>query len=248
MLQRDVAPGIHRVEDAYVNWYLVEEDGGGRALTIIDCGVPASWGSLQRALGELGRAPADVEAIVVTHAHADHVGFAERARGEWHVPVWLHERDRSLIRHPLSYEKEHSPLRHFSVHGLRVGASMIRGGVLRTPPVHEVRAFADESELDVPGRPRPVLTPGHTHGHTAYAFPDRGAVLAGDALATHEPYTDRRGAFLMSGASNADSTLALASLQQIADTGAETVLVGHGPPWTEGAQAAVDAAREAGPS
>jgi hypothetical protein len=28
MLEADVAPGIHRVEDAYTNWYLVEEAGG----------------------------------------------------------------------------------------------------------------------------------------------------------------------------------------------------------------------------
>jgi hypothetical protein len=27
VLTRDVAPGIHRVEDARTNWYLVEDDG-----------------------------------------------------------------------------------------------------------------------------------------------------------------------------------------------------------------------------
>jgi len=69
MLQRDVAPGIHRVEDAFVNWYLVED---GPRLTIVDCGVPRSWGSLQAALAELGRAPGDVEAVLVTHPHPDH--------------------------------------------------------------------------------------------------------------------------------------------------------------------------------
>jgi glyoxylase-like metal-dependent hydrolase (beta-lactamase superfamily II) len=247
MLQRDVAEGVHRIEDARTNWYLVEEDRG-RRLTVVDCGYPASWRSLQSALSELGREPADVEAVVLTHAHPDHIGFAERIRAEWHVPVWLHERDRSLSRHPFNYEKEHSPLRHASLYGLRFAAGMVRAGVLRTRPLGDVRAFADEEELDVPGRPRPVPTPGHTHGHTAFHLPQRGVVIAGDALTTHDPYANRRGAFVMSGASNADSTQAVASLQQIADTGAATVLVGHGDPWTDGAQAAVDAARAAGPS
>ena len=247
MLHKEAAPGIHRVEDARANWYLVEEDAGSR-LTVVDCGFPRSWESLLRALAELGRTPADVEAIAITHAHADHVGFAERARRELHVPVWIHERERSLSRHPLSYEKEHSPLRHVSLYGVRFAAGMVRAGVLRTRSIRDVRAFADEPELDVPGRPRPVFTPGHTHGHTAYWFPDRDAVIAGDALATHEPYTNRRGAYVMSGASNVDSAQAVASLQQLADTGAGTVLVGHGEPWTRGVQAAVDAAREAGPS
>lgn len=247
MLHADAAEGIHRVEDARVNWYLVEDDSGS-GLTVVDCGFPRSWVSLQTALAALGRTPGDVEAILITHAHADHVGFAERARTEWHVPVWVHERERSLSRHPLNYEKEHSPLRHASLYGLRFAAGMVRAGVLRTQPIGDVRAFAEEAELDVPGRPRPVFTPGHTHGHTAYWFPGRGAVIAGDALATHEPYTNRRGSYVMSGAANADSAQAIASLQQLADTAADTLLVGHGDPWTRGAQAAVEAAREAGPS
>ena len=57
MLQRDAAPGIHRVEDAYVNWYLVEDDGA-RAITIVDAGLPRSWRTLQSALAELGRTTA----------------------------------------------------------------------------------------------------------------------------------------------------------------------------------------------
>ncbi len=103
--------------------------------------------------------------------------------------------------------------------------------------------------LDVPGALRPVLTPGHTHGHTSFHLPDRGIVIAGDALCTRDPYNGgREGAFILSGAATLDSSMALASLQRLADTGAETVVVGHGPPWKRGVQAAVDEAREHGPS
>jgi glyoxylase-like metal-dependent hydrolase (beta-lactamase superfamily II) len=245
VLTRDVAPGIHRVEHARTNWYLVED---GDAVTIVDAGFPRSWSGLHAALAALGRSPGQAEALVITHAHADHVGFAERARTEWHVPVWLHERDRSLSRHPLNYEKEHSPLRHVNPFTLRTAAMMGAMGVLLTKPIGDVRAFAAESVLDVPGRPVPIHTPGHTHGHTAFHFPDRGAVIAGDALATVEPYSGKPGPRIVSGAANADSREALASLQRIAETGAEVVLVGHGPPWDEGAQAAVERAREYGPS
>ena len=102
MLHANVAEGVHRIADAYTNWYLLEEDG---RLTVVDAGVPSSWDSLHDALGQLGRKPSDIEAVVLTHAHFDHVGFAERARKEWDVHVWVHERDRSLSRHPLHYEK-----------------------------------------------------------------------------------------------------------------------------------------------
>jgi glyoxylase-like metal-dependent hydrolase (beta-lactamase superfamily II) len=245
MLTRDVAPGIHRVEHARVNWYLVED---GDAITIVDCGFPRSWNGLQSALAQLGRSPGQVEAVVLTHAHPDHIGFAERARTEWHVPVWLHERDRSLSRHPFNYEKEHSPLRHVNAYLVPTAIGWGLAGALLTKPIGDVRAFATEDVLDVPGRPVPVHTPGHTHGHTAFHFADRGAVLVGDSLATIEPYSGKRGPRLVSGAANADSREALASLTRIAATKAQTLLVGHGPPWTDGAQEAVDRAREYGPS
>src|SRR4051812_638648 len=127
MFQRDVADGVHRVEDAYANWYLMEEGG---KLTIVDAGLPRSWGRLQSALRELGRTPQDIEAIVLTHAHFDHVGFAERARKEWGLPIWVHERDQSLTRHPLYYEHEHTRLRHLKdPGGLRVILSMVAAGM-----------------------------------------------------------------------------------------------------------------------
>ncbi len=245
MLTRDVAPGIHRVEHARTNWYIVED---GDAVTIVDAGFPRSWAGLHSALAQLGRGPGQVEAVVLTHAHPDHIGFAERARAEWGVGVWLHERDRSLSRHPFNYEKERSPLRYTSAYTLRTAVMMGAMGALQTKPISDVRAFAEEDVLDVPGRPVPVHTPGHTHGHTAFSFPDRGAVLVGDALATVEPYSGKPGPRVVAAAANVDSLEALASLARIADTAAETVLVGHGPPWTEGAQTAVERAREYGPS
>src|SRR4051794_37855334 len=103
MLTRDVAPGIHRVEDAYTNWYLVEEDD---RLTIVDAGVPASWRSLAGALRDLGRRARDIAALVLTHAHFDHIGFAERARSTFGIPVLVHENDVPLTRHPLQYAHE----------------------------------------------------------------------------------------------------------------------------------------------
>jgi glyoxylase-like metal-dependent hydrolase (beta-lactamase superfamily II) len=245
MLERDVAHGIHRVEQAYTNWYLVEDAG---KVTIVDAGFPRSWGALLSALTELGRTPDDVEALLLTHAHPDHIGFAERIRTEWHVPVYLHERDRSLSRHPFRYETEHSVLRHGNRHLLRAAIAMGRMGALLTKAISDVRAFSDEEVLDVPGSPRPIPTPGHTHGHTAFFFPDRRTIIAGDALATVEPYSGRRGPQLVSGAANADDVAAMASLAAIADTDARVVLVGHGPPWTGGAVEAVTRAREAGPS
>ena len=108
------------------------------------------------------------------------------------------------------------------------------------------RTFADGEELDVPGRPRAAFSPGHTPGHCALHLPDRGVLLAGDAIVTLDPYTGGKGPRIVAGAATADSVQALASLDALAATGAGVVLTGHGEPWTDGIESAVDRAREAG--
>src|SRR3954453_22602838 len=102
-IERGAAPDIHRIEDASVNWYLVEAEHG---LTIVDAGVPRSWDSLHRILGEIGRNASEIRALVLTHAHFDHIGFAERARTELGIPVYLHESEIPLARNPLQYTHE----------------------------------------------------------------------------------------------------------------------------------------------
>lgn len=244
MVETDAAPGIHRVEDANVNWYLVEAEDG---VTIVDAGLPASWTSLQEALALLGRPASDVRALVLTHAHFDHVGFAERARTEFGVPVYVHEDDAPLARHPLQYTHERARSRYVLTNpdALPILLGLVRAQAFWPPPVQEVTRFHDGT-LPVPGSPVVVYTPGHTVGHCALHFPDRDAVIAGDAIVTLDPYTAKTGPRLVARAATADVERNLASLDALAATGASTVLCGHGEAWRGGAEQAVEQARTAG--
>lgn len=244
MLHANVADGVHRIEDSYTNWYLVEEDG---RLTVVDAGVPTSWRSLREALSELGHRLGDVEAVVLTHAHFDHLGFAERARSELGVPVYVHENDVPLARHPSRYTMERPRSLYFAtqIQALPIVASLLRTRAFWPSPVKELVRF-DNDSLPVPGSPRVVATPGHTLGHCAFHLPERDALIAGDALVTLDPYTARRGPRLVAKAATADSERNLRSLDELTKTGAGTVLVGHGEPWTDGIEAAVTQARAAG--
>lgn len=244
MLYRDVVNGVHRIGEHFVNWYLIEDSG---RLTVVDAGLTASWRSLMEALRGIGRSPGDIEALVLTHAHFDHIGFAERARVELGIQVWVHENDSPLTRRPWLYMTERSPLSYLGRKTLPIVASLVRAGAARTKPIGKVRRFADESSpLDVPGAPRVVFTPGHTLGHCALHLPDRDVVICGDALVTRDPYTDTRGPRIVAQGATADSERALASLQSLAVTGASTLLPGHGEPWTEGAENAVKEAQRVG--
>jgi glyoxylase-like metal-dependent hydrolase (beta-lactamase superfamily II) len=243
MLQKNVADGVHRIEDAHTNWYLIEDD---RRLTIVDAGVPGSWASLHAALEELGRTPAQIAALVLTHAHFDHLGFAERARAELGVPVHVHENDVPLTRRPLQYGHERARTRYLAGHprGLPYVLALARARAFFPPPVRHVTRYV-RGTLPVPGSPRVVATPGHTLGHCALHLPDRDVLIAGDAVVTLDPYTGRTGPRIVARAATADSERNLATLEAIAETDAGTVLVGHGEPWTAGARALVEQARAA---
>jgi len=246
VLQANVADGVHRVEDAYTNWYIVED---GDRLTIVDAGVPRSWESLLDALRSLKRSTDDIAAVVLTHGHFDHLGFAERAREALDVPVYVHENDVPLTRHPRRYGYERSPAYYFATQfrAFPIVAALLRNRAWWPAPIADVHRY-EHGTLDVPGRPLVVPTPGHTIGHCALQLPDRDVVIAGDAIVTLNPYTGRRGPQIVARAATVDSPRALASLDALEATGAKTVLVGHGPPWTRGADQAAAAARAAGPS
>jgi len=245
MLHADAAPGVHRVEDDSTNWYILEGDDG---LTVVDAGVPRSWDSLHDALRSLGRSPGEIRAVVLTHAHFDHVGFAERARRELGVPVYVHENDVPLTQHPWRYDHERPRAWYLAtqIRALPNVARFVRDRAFWPPPIRAVVRYGDDAgSLPVPGAPRVVPTAGHTLGHCCLHLPDRDAVIAGDAIVMVDPYTARRGPRLVARAATVDSERNRATLDALAATDARLVLTGHGPVWDQGARAAVEAARAA---
>ncbi|HEX2421700.1 MAG TPA: MBL fold metallo-hydrolase, partial [Actinomycetota bacterium] len=130
-----IAPGIHRIGDkSIVNSYLVEEAG---EVTIIDAGVPGFYRDIPEELAAMGRTVADVRALVLTHGHTDHIGFAERLRRDRGVPVSVHELDAALARGEVpNPSKGFGPIKLGPLFGF-LWFTILRGG-LRTPKLHEV--------------------------------------------------------------------------------------------------------------
>ncbi len=59
----------------------------GDTLVMLDCGF--SVAEAENRLARLSRSPADIDAILVTHEHSDHIGGVARFSRRHDVPVWM---------------------------------------------------------------------------------------------------------------------------------------------------------------
>lgn len=235
-----LAPSLHRIGDDVVSCYLVEEGG---EVTVVDAGVAGQYGDLLRELSAMGRTIEDVRAVVLTHGHSDHIGFAERVRDDRGVPVSVHELDAPLARGEVPNPSAGlGRVRWRSFLGFLLWG--LRRGALRTRLLTEVSTFGSGATLDVPGALQVVATPGHTPGNTALLAAGHRALFAGDTLSTYLVTTGATGPHVA--AFSADPEEALSSLGLIEDVDADWLLPGHGAPWRDGVAAAVQAARRNG--
>lgn len=225
----EIAPGIRRLGTGRVNVYLVEEAG---AITIVDAGLPGYFGDLLAELTAMGRSIEDVRAVLLTHAHTDHIGFAERIRRDRGVPIRVHEADAALARGEVKQQNEGGgkvrivPVLSFLLFG-------IRKGYLGIKHIAEVSTFGDGATLDVPGAPRVIHVPGHTAGSAALHMPSHDAILVGDAFVTLNVMTGSTGPQLFPNF-NANNRQAFESLRRFDGIDASLALPGHGVPWTGG--------------
>jgi glyoxylase-like metal-dependent hydrolase (beta-lactamase superfamily II) len=248
----EVAPGVVQVPVLGAQVWLLT-DG---PLTLVDTGTRGSGRAILRAIARLGRRPADLAAIVLTHYHPDHLGalpelLAALARGMgdrgWGV------RDGDAPRSPIPYPL--SPIPHVAIHAaeapfLRAPAAMpnpFQPRVLRALaqpfwrharlgracPVDTPLADADP----LPGRAdaRLVHLPGHTPGSSAVYLPAQGVVLAGDAFEHRGRLAPPNPRF------TEDPAAARASIRKLAALDFDTLCFSHFPPLRRRAAAAVRA-------
>src|SRR5512133_253055 len=145
MLARDIEPafvadGVVRRGTDLCSWYLLED--GGRVV-VVDCGLPAYRPQLERGLAVLGKSTSDLDAIVLTHGHADHTGVAEPLRAELSLPVHVHEEDRELTTTGKTMGKRESSAFPYLRHGIAWRLLVHFATAGKSKPVQSVETFAD---------------------------------------------------------------------------------------------------------
>ena len=165
------APGITHIATSKTNnAFLIDGDDG---LTLVDVGGGRAVDLLLHTIAELGRDPADLNRIVLTHAHPDHVQGAPSLRQHTGARILVHAADAAwLAEGQVPADGRSSPAaRRFD----RLSAAHW------TP--FEPDATVEDGELVAgSGGLRVIHTPGHSPGHIALLHEPTRTVLVGDAV------------------------------------------------------------------
>jgi glyoxylase-like metal-dependent hydrolase (beta-lactamase superfamily II) len=171
-----------------INVYVIKGD----QLTLIDAGpkTEEAWNSFQHQLKQIGYSPKDIEQIVLTHHHPDHVGMLDYFNEE--IPVighpfnnpWL-KKDQQFFRSQSMFFKE--LFNEFGVdrHFLPILESLNQQ-TMEYSCDRELKGFLREGEV-IGGLPgwRTLETPGHAQSHLAFYEESTGRLIGGDLLLKH---------------------------------------------------------------
>jgi hydroxyacylglutathione hydrolase len=139
------------------NCYLFRRDGSDRAL-IVDPGDEAD--RLLHAIDELG---VQLEGILLTHTHFDHVGAVAPVAEATGAEVWVPELEKFVLADIMSYV----PWPGFGPYESYDAEHTLKGGEKL-----ELAGF----DIDV------LFTPGHSPGHVTFSIPDEEVIFSGDVL------------------------------------------------------------------
>ena len=249
-LARAAELGVHRLSIptpfpvGRVNAYLIDDD----PLTLVDSGPNSARAldELERALAGHGRRIEDLERLVITHQHVDHVGLAGvlARRSEAEVTA-LSGLDRYLgdLRAEGAADDSfgermmrENGIPDDIVIALRSTAATIRAW---SSGVEVHRPLEDGAELVFAGRRLRVLyRPGHSPSDTVFWQEDGGVLIAGDHLIAHissNPLLARPLAEAGEYAGERPHALVtyMDSLRRTREMELELVLPGHGDPVTD---------------
>jgi glyoxylase-like metal-dependent hydrolase (beta-lactamase superfamily II) len=167
-----IAPGAYRVNLGGVAVFLIDASDG---VTIIDAGQPGKVEKIMSGIRSIGKTPPDVNNVVITHYHNDHVGSLSELAESVRAKVWVPKGDADIIK-----DGGRPPqLDHRGMLGTLL--SRVIKMVEQSPNSIDHEVVGGE-EIPVAGGIRVLDSPGHTAGHVSYLWPQHGGVLfAGDA-------------------------------------------------------------------
>jgi glyoxylase-like metal-dependent hydrolase (beta-lactamase superfamily II) len=236
---REIAPGLWRLRVPlaweaidHVNAYVIEGDGG---VVMVDCGTaghPSCAQALEIAISRTGHRLEDVQALVLTHVHSDHMGLASLVLERSGAELWAHpddahfydainETDRIVAARTRRSRREGVPEARLEPYA--TVAEDLEGALKPVAPDHQLRdGVTVGSGL---GAWEVHETPGHCPSHVCLVERDLGLAFVGDLICpAFVPWMD----YGYSADPMAETFASLETLEAIG--GMALALPGHGRP------------------
>jgi glyoxylase-like metal-dependent hydrolase (beta-lactamase superfamily II) len=205
-----------RGEDKLIAAYLLDTSDG---LVIIETGPANAADRLLEGIRNLGRDPANIRHIAVTHIHLDHAAAAGALLRQ--IP------DAQLYVHSRGARHMIDPSRLLDSAGRIYGAQMeALWGIMEPVPEDRVTTVDDGDRLRFGDVEVQVLyTPGHASHHVSYAIPARGIVFTGDVAGVRVPPSGL--AWPPTPPPDIDAEAWHASIQKLRDLNPQRLLLTH---------------------
>jgi hydroxyacylglutathione hydrolase len=142
---------------------------GKEGITLVDSGVMASEKAIYDYISGLGRSPAEIKTLILTHSHPDHIGSLKPIKEKSGCSLLAHAGEKDWIE---DVQKQYSerPVPGFN--------TLVAGSTR----VDRVLADGDTIELEKNISVKVIYTPGHSKGSISLFFEEDGVLISGDCV------------------------------------------------------------------
>lgn len=212
---------IHPVKVGVDNCYIIRH---AKAI-IVDGGMPGEFDAFCKGLQDIGIKPEDIQAIVITHCHWDHIGCVQQMKKMTGAKLLVHKQEKDIMEKGMI-----SMPPGVTLWGRLLGFFLKIWGSRFTiePAEADIVIEEDDYPLEEFGiRGKVVFTPGHSPGSISVVL-DSGEAFVGDMAMNGLPLTIRPNLPVFA----EDMAMLRSSWRKLFNMGVKQIYPAHGRPFS----------------